>query len=257
MQTPKTMSRMLILGLLAMSACKELPTCDESNLAEDGLCRDTTTPDTDTPDPIEPNEPAEPQNPIEQEPDDDEEEEEEPTTPTEPVEGIGESGYPILNYVLELENFNATQDTKVREALRRVHIVINSKAFQTRVINHTFQGNKTFVDNRNMSNLQIYEKIMSGQEDLLPRKDHTMNLSLSMYYKYGSTVGYTYPDTLKVWVNSRFFNTNSYGRVAANVVHEWTHKLGFEHSYYNDYARPYSVPYGVGTIIEELVDKMK
>lgn len=250
MQKPKTMSRMfMLLGLLAVSACKELPTdCDESNLNEDGTCRDTTTPD----EPTTPTDPTDPEDedPIEPtDPDDDDNEEE-------PID-LGESGYPVLNYVLELENFNATQDAKVKEAMRRVHIVINSKEFQKRVINHTFEGTKTFVDNRNMSNLQVYEKIMSGQEDLLPKKDHTMNLSLSMYYKYGSTVGYTYPNTLKVWINSRFFNSNSYGRVAANVVHEWTHKLGFDHAYYYDYSRPYSVPYGVGTIIEELVDSMK
>lgn len=157
---------------------------------------------------------------------------------------------------VELENFNEEQDTKVREVLKRVKLVINSLEFKEKILNHEFQGEKTFVDNNGLTNEQVYETIMKGEEDLVPGVDHTMNLTLSMYYKYGSTVGYTYPDTMKIWINSRFFNGYTFGQAGGNIVHEWTHKLGFGHSYYNDYARPYSVPYAIGTIIEDLVDKM-
>ena len=249
MQTPHTMSTMLLVGLLTMTACQELPTdCDPETYlqGEEVNC----TPDS----PLPPDDHTTPSEDDEGERDETHDDED-PKTPT---EDLGESGYPILNYVLELENFNSTQDQRVKEAMRKAHTVLNSKAFQDRVLNHEFQGSKTFVDNRGMTNLQIYQTIMEGREDLLPKVDHTMNISLSMYTNnWTSTVGYTYPDTLTIWVNSKFFNSNSYGRIAANVVHEWTHKLGFEHSYYNDYARPYSVPYAIGSIVEELVDQTK
>ena len=33
-------------------------------------------------------------------------------------------------------------------------------------------------------------------------------------------------------------------------MHEWLHKIGFEHSYYNNSDRPYTVPYAIGEIVE-------
>ena len=163
----------------------------------------------------------------------------------------------VLNYVFkELSGFNQEQDIKIREVLKRVKLVINSEEFKQRVLNHEFQGTKTFVDNAGLTNEEIYQKIMDGEEMLIPGVNHTMDLSLTMYYTNNSTVGYTYADTTMVWMNSKFFNSYTYGEAGGNVVHEWTHKLGFEHSYYNDYARPYSVPYAIGTIIEDLIDTM-
>lgn len=155
-----------------------------------------------------------------------------------------------------MRDFTQEQEDKMLDAVERLKLVINSTEFRDRVINHTYQGEKTFVDNAGLSNEEIYQKIMEGAEILLPEVDHEMDVDVTMYYKSSSTVGYTYPDTTRTWVNSRFFNGYTPGQVAANVTHEWTHKLGFEHSFYNNSARPYSVPYAVGSIIEELVDSM-
>ena len=60
----------------------------------------------------------------------------------------------------------------------------------------------------------------------------------------------------RVWTNDKFFTTNSLGKVAGNIVHEWTHKLGFEHDFNSTARRNYSVPYAVGNIIQELVDSL-
>lgn len=165
---------------------------------------------------------------------------------------------PMANLAINvsLTNFNETQEAKMQEALKRLKLVINSVEFKERVLNHTYSGEKTFVENNGLSNEEIYYKIMDGAEDLLPEVDQEMDLDITMYYKYSSTVGYTYPNTTRIWVNSRFFNGYSYGQVAANATHEWTHKLGFGHSYYNNSSRPYTVPYGIGSIISDLVDSM-
>jgi hypothetical protein len=39
------------------------------------------------------------------------------------------------------------------------------------------------------------------------------------------------------------------------VAHEYCHKIGFEHSVQPTPSRPFSVPYGIGNIVEELANK--
>jgi hypothetical protein len=155
-----------------------------------------------------------------------------------------------------LRSFSESDEEKMREALERLEIVVNSIEFKERVINHIFNGENTFNDNDGLTNEEIYEKLMSGKEDLLPSVDSEMDLDMTLYYKNNSTVGYTYPDTLKIWVNKKFFAGYTYGQVAANALHEWSHKVGFTHSFNNNASRPYSVPYAIGTIAREMVDAM-
>lgn len=165
---------------------------------------------------------------------------------------------------IKLEQFlQADQEEKMRRSIKRLMIVLNSKEFKERVLNHTYNGQLTYVDNGGLSNTQVYETIMRGQEVLenngqqdWSEENRTIDLTLELYYKRNSTVGYTYPYTEKVWVNSNFFSWYPFADVAANVVHEWTHKLGFEHDFNNTVSRNYSVPYAVGTIVAELIREM-
>lgn len=161
-----------------------------------------------------------------------------------------------MRYHVELTDFSQDQEAKMLEALERAKMVLNSAEFKTRVLDHVYNGNKTFANNNGQSNKEVYETIMAGKEDLLPEVDGEMDLDMTLYHTNNSTVGYTYPDTIRIWVNNKFFRNYSYGQVAANAVHEWTHKLGYGHSYYNTPERPYSVPYAIGTIIREMVDGM-
>lgn len=161
-----------------------------------------------------------------------------------------------LDVNLVMRDFTSVQEEKMLKAVERLKLAINSVEFKEKVLNHKVGEEFTFVDNAGLSNEEIYKKIMEGKEDLLPEIDYEMDVDVTMYYKSSSTVGYTYPDTTRTWVNSRFFNGYSLGEVAGNVSHEWTHKLGFEHSFSNNSKRPYSVPYAVGTIVREIVDQM-
>lgn len=161
-----------------------------------------------------------------------------------------------LDVSIVMRNFNETQEAKMLDAVERIKLVVNSIEFKERVIGHTHNGKRTFFENNGLTNEEIYEQIMEAAETLIPEVDNEMDIDVTMYYKRSSTVGYTYPDTTRTWVNSRFFNGYTAGQVAANSVHEWTHKIGFGHSYYNSSDRPYTVPYAIGGIIEELIDSM-
>ena len=166
------------------------------------------------------------------------------------------SDYPELEVNAALRDFSFLQENKMQAALNRLKIVLSSEVFKERVLAHTFQGRRSFNDNNGLSNFEIYETLMEGAETLDPVKDSELDIDITLYFKDNNVIGYTYPSSHRIWVNNKFFAQNSYGKVAANVVHEWTHKLGFGHDFQRTRDRSYSVPYAVGTIVRELIDQM-
>ncbi len=152
-------------------------------------------------------------------------------------------------------NFDMDQSKKVEKAIDIIKRVIATAEFRAHVINFTYDGKKNFVDNQGLSNEQIYMKLLKGAENLVPGDDYEMDLELELYYSSKSTVGYTYANTVKIWMNTKFFNTFTPSQVAGNIFHEWTHKLGFEHASSYSISRDSSVPYGLGYLMRDLGKK--
>ena len=157
---------------------------------------------------------------------------------------------------LLLVNFNDSQREKVEDAADLVKRVISSQEFKDAVVNHTVNGVKTFANNNGLTNLQIYERIIIASERVSPAKNFTLDVELELYYENSSTIGYTYPDSTRIWMNTKYFNTFSPYKVADNLTHEWIHKLGFVHDAAATEARPNSVPYAVGYIVRDLASRM-
>jgi hypothetical protein len=153
---------------------------------------------------------------------------------------------------IDFLNTTTTQQDKFDQAIELIKRVVATEEFRTAVINHTYNGSKTFVDNGGYTNSQIYQKMLEGAETLQPLKNNTMDMEVELYYAATSTVGYTNSGTTRIWVNTKYFNTNSIGGVAANLVHEWLHKLGFRHASSYTTSRDYSVPYAVGRMISRI-----
>jgi hypothetical protein len=158
----------------------------------------------------------------------------------------------IFDIKADLYDFDRDDEDKVYKAFDVIKKIVASREFRNRVINFTYQGKKQFVDNMGLSNEEIYQKLLDGREDLKPKVDHIMDLELQLYYSFRSTVGYTYPNDMRVYMNTKFFDSYTPSEVAGNVFHEWTHKLGFEHDSSYSVSRDSSVPYAIGYIIEEL-----
>lgn len=153
---------------------------------------------------------------------------------------------------IKLTNFNFEQRQKMEEAIEIIKLVVATEEFKERVLNHTYNGEKTFVDNRGFSNEEIYQLILNGAERLQPSLNNTMDAEVQLYYENSTTIGYTYTSSRKIWVNSKYFDSYTAAGVAHNLFHEWLHKLGFTHASSWSDSRDYSVPYSLGYLVGEI-----
>jgi hypothetical protein len=160
-----------------------------------------------------------------------------------------------VNFV-KLNNFKPEEITKINKASKIAETILNSQEFKSKVIGHTYNGKQQFFDT-NMTTEQVYTKIMGGAESYKMIANGDMDISLTMYYSMVNTIGYTLPDSDTVWLNRKFHSGFDEYEQPSNIVHEWTHKLGFEHAMKWSQSRDYSVPYGVGTIVKELSEVLR
>jgi hypothetical protein len=149
-------------------------------------------------------------------------------------------------------NFTAAQEDKYNKAIEIVKKVVASEEFRSKVLNHTYNGSKTYVDNNGKTNAQIYQMILDGAEKLQPSKNNAMDVEVELYYAATTTVGYTYANSKRIWVNTKYFNTYTPASVAGNLFHEWLHKVGFGHASTYSVSRDYSVPYAIGRMISSM-----
>jgi hypothetical protein len=180
--------------------------------------------------------------------------------PQEGDDDVPEIGVPYealsFNTNLALVDFNSEQQDKIIEASELIRRVVATEEFKNAVLNHSYNGVKTFVENQGLTNAQIYNKFLQGAEKLTPARNNTMDVEVALYYENTSTIGYTYASTKRIWMNTKYFNNYTASQVASNLTHEWMHKLGFTHAVSYNTSRSYSVPYAVGYIILKLIPQV-
>lgn len=162
-----------------------------------------------------------------------------------------------FDYKVNMIGFTPEQEEKVIKALELIKQVVTSEEFMQRVTDKRYNGHQNYVDSHGLSNQDIYQKIIDGAEVLYnPEKNNTMDLELELYEDLNTkTIGYTYPNVKRIWMNAKFFNTFQPHQVADNLMHEWLHKLGFKHAVKYSPSRSHSVPYSVGYLVKDLVRK--
>lgn len=153
---------------------------------------------------------------------------------------------------LSLVNFDLLEREKVLAAALLIEKIIATEEFRDRIFEHTVGGKKTFSNNNGLTNKQIYDRILLGAETLFPVKNNAMDVELELIYEDSTTVGYTYPSSTRIWMNRKYFERYTTREVAANLMHEWLHKLGFDHAHSPTPERSTSVPYAVGYLIRNL-----
>ena len=106
---------------------------------------------------------------------------------------------------------------------------------------------------KDMSNMQIYELLMSGKEEWNNEVDYEIDLIVDDYVGkfYSKVVGYMNPGKPTVYVNTRFFDNMSKKKVCSNFAHEYCHTMGARHG--GDMFR-LSFAYYINTVIEKLYE---
>ena len=174
------------------------------------------------------------------------------TPPTTPPSTVPAKALSYKTNVSYLSGFSQSDEIKYDKAVALVKKVVATEAFRKRVLNHTYGGSKTYVQNNGLSNAQIYQAILDAAEKLTPAKNNTMDVGVKLYYTNNSVVGYTNGSITYINVNTKFFNSYGVHEVAGNLFHEWLHKLGYGHDSSATARRPYSVPYAIGYMIRDI-----
>lgn len=157
---------------------------------------------------------------------------------------VSELGRRLIVNLAGMKNFSEAQAAKFKAALVPLEDVVNSVQWRTAVYAKTFTTTSK-------TSKQVYDHIMTGREVLAKGVDYDMNISVELYEENSNTIGYTYSNSIWTWINNHFFKRYTSGQIAANVMHEWLHKLGYNHSSATDYS---SVPYSLGYLMNEMVD---
>lgn len=160
-----------------------------------------------------------------------------------------------FNVDAHLLGFSDAQKQKLLTAVELIKKVIMSEDFKKRVLVHKYNGNETFLDNMGLTNEEIYNKVMEASEVLNPGINRTMNVDIELYFEEANTIGHTYPNVNRIWMNKKYFDKFSPHQIADNLFHEWVHKLGFDHEVVYSPHRKYSVPYALGYLVKELALK--
>lgn len=164
---------------------------------------------------------------------------------------------------VEATGFSSKQLEKLSEAAALLERVINSSAFAEEVLNFSYQystgalwwkrwfTSKNFRWNNGDTRAQVLEKILAGNE-LKSGADQEVDCIITLYTGDPGVLGYTYPSTLKTWINSHFFNDAPIYEIAGNLAHEYCHKLGYDHEYNRTSLRDYTAPYAIGYMVSRL-----
>lgn len=145
----------------------------------------------------------------------------------------------------QLKHFSENEREMVREAVRLGVLALNSEEFRQRF------GWLELTSNKGMSNATIYNMIVSGVTTVEPEQDREIDIRLEAFYSWKNTVGYTYPKSMWIWFNRKFFKSFKVWDLARNIFHESVgHKIGFGHKSVREHT---SVPYNLGFLIEDMV----
>lgn len=150
-----------------------------------------------------------------------------------------------MRYSVNFENGTHGQRGKVIIAIEKAHEVMESDLFKERILNYTQpNGVKEFYQ-AEMGNEEVYKILMERE----------WKYSIRFYSKrFSSANAYVQPPSPVVNLNWAKMANWPLHNLANTTTHEATHLFGFTHDYLRTTNRPYSVPYGVGQIVEDIMN---
>jgi len=168
-----------------------------------------------------------------------------------------------------VKNFTEEEEKKFLNAMKLLEITLNSEEFKEEVLSYSyykyvkvgwFKKKKVLVEgfksNNGKTNQQIYDTIMSGKDKFNKEEDEDIDIFITMFYKNNSSLGYTYKNTFKTWINRKFYSNFKESNIVGNVSHESTHNMGFGHDSRSNSTRKHTVPYAIGYIARNIAARI-
>lgn len=169
--------------------------------------------------------------------------------------------------VTYLGNWSEAQKAKCEAACHVIGVVLSHPDFDAAILNfkHEYWARpnwfsrqrkyvtRLFADENNWFTIDpklVLQTVKRAEEELLPGTEGVVDLHLKV--KPTNLVGYTYPDVVWQVIGTWVFNSYDKYELANNLVHEWAHKLGFDHSFRRHARWPLTVPYWLGDTVERM-----
>ncbi|NTE05229.1 hypothetical protein G6M26_51585 [Agrobacterium tumefaciens] len=164
----------------------------------------------------------------------------------------------------QVTNYLDSRLSKLSTVIVLMEKVINSERFKEQVLGFAYNGENTFFYRKNIwgyyidhvyKNSEVYEMIITAKEESGNVQNNVIDLYLELINgSDGSVIGFGRPEEKEIYTYSKMFDSMSIPELVNHYVHEWTHKIGFDHAYSRNQKRNYSVPYAVGNIAETVAD---
>lgn len=169
----------------------------------------------------------------------------------------------------ETRFFEGPQKERFEQAMAMMEEVMNLEEFKNKVIGYVnSRGDRSYSksylwknSSRRLSNEEVYQVIMAGDEKMRPDTLGEMNFNswvkacsgweqVRNFIWCSQVVGSTDPmRSYLITLNWKFYKDFETHDMVANMVHEWVHLLGFLHGESN---LEEEVPYVVGDIAGEV-----
>ena len=123
----------------------------------------------------------------------------------------------------------------IQEAQIKVNDTVETSCFQS------FMLERKLIQTMNRNNEQVVQSLV----------DARITIDVTMYYSLKRVLGYTYEGVNKEWINRRYMMSWNKCDLASLLGHETSHKVGYDHSFYANASRPFSVPYSMNEAIDK------
>lgn len=135
-----------------------------------------------------------------------------------------------------------------------MNIVLNHEIFHKvllDILDNSPYGSGELSDFKYWNPKDLIEYFFDGSEKLSPIKDGVMNIDLDDYYTIKKVIGYTNKNTPTIFTNTKYFDKRTSKLIGSFFCHEYGHKKGFDHHFFNTKVRQFSLSYLLNVAYEK------
>lgn len=126
------------------------------------------------------------------------------------------------------EGLSVEQEMEVQKAADIIKMVVASQEFKDRILNHTVNGMKKFLNNNGLTNEEIYQQILDAAENHNLTKDNVMELTFKLIPETSkSRIYQIFAGIKKIFYYLNLFQNTTPAGIAQNLFQQWLGKLGF------------------------------